>query len=53
MREGRTKLGREADMATAYLGIQQLRMGTRLAFSVDVPAQLRRIVPADDAIDAR
>ena len=41
MREGRTTLGREADMAKAYLEIQQLRMGGRLQFSVDVPAELR------------
>lgn len=41
MREGRTTLGREADMANAYLEIQQLRMGARLQFSVDVPAELR------------
>ncbi|MCY7388423.1 MAG: histidine kinase, partial [Burkholderiales bacterium] len=41
MREGRTTLGREADMANAYLEIQQLRMGHRLQFSVDVPLALR------------
>lgn len=41
MREGRTTLGREADMAKAYLEIQHLRMGSRLQFSVDVPAELR------------
>ena len=32
MREGRTTLGREVDMATAYLEIQQTRMGARLQF---------------------
>ena len=37
MREGGTTLGREADMARAYLDIQQLRMGPRLAFSVEIP----------------
>ena len=41
MREGGTTLGREADMARAYLEIQQLRMGSRLQFSVEVPADLR------------
>jgi sensor histidine kinase YesM len=41
MREGGTKLGREADMAEAYLEIQQLRMGSRLKFSVEIPADLR------------
>ncbi|MEO8103346.1 MAG: histidine kinase [Betaproteobacteria bacterium] len=41
MREGGTTLGREADMARAYLEIQQLRMGPRLTFSVEVPAELR------------
>ena len=41
MREGATTLGREADMGRAYLDIQQLRMGTRLLFSVDIPVELR------------
>ena len=41
MREGGTTLGREADMAKAYLEIQQLRMGPRLQFSVDIPVELR------------
>jgi signal transduction histidine kinase len=41
MREGGTSLGREARMAEAYLEIQQIRMGKRLAFSVDVPPPLR------------
>lgn len=41
MREGATTLGREADMARAYLDIQQLRMGSRLSFSVDIPVDLR------------
>lgn len=41
MREGATKLGREADMAKAYLEIQQLRMGKRLVFSVAIPPELR------------
>jgi len=41
MREGGTTLGREADMARAYLEIQQMRMGPRLLFSVEVPVELR------------
>jgi sensor histidine kinase YesM len=41
MREGGTTLGREADMARAYLEIQQIRMGSRLTFSVDIPPLMR------------
>ncbi|MEO8383966.1 MAG: histidine kinase [Betaproteobacteria bacterium] len=41
MREGRTTLGREVDMANAYLEIQQTRMGARLQFLIDVPTNLR------------
>ena len=41
MREGGTTLGREADMARAYLEIQQLRMGPRLQISVEIPLELR------------
>jgi sensor histidine kinase YesM len=41
MREGGTTLGREADMAKAYLEIQQLRMGDRLQFSLAIPPELR------------
>ena len=44
MREGRTTLGREVDMATAYLEIQQTRMGARLQFLIDVPVQLRTTI---------
>ncbi|MBL8519328.1 MAG: histidine kinase [Betaproteobacteria bacterium] len=40
MREGGTTLGREAHMARAYLEIQQIRMGKRLAFTVDIPPEL-------------
>jgi sensor histidine kinase YesM len=46
MREDGTTLGREADMANAYLTIQQLRMGPRLRFNVEIPTGLRgRRVP--------
>ncbi len=43
MREGGTTLGREADMARAYLEIQQLRMGPRLQISVEIPPELRAV----------
>jgi LytS/YehU family sensor histidine kinase len=39
----RVTLGREADHARHYLEIMQMRMGSRLAFTVDVPTQLRAI----------
>ena len=41
MRDGGSTLGREIDHVVAYLGIQQIRMGRRLAFAVDVPDGLR------------
>jgi signal transduction histidine kinase len=41
MRETRTTLAREVDHATAYLGIQQVRMGRRLTFGIDLPEELR------------
>ncbi len=41
MREDGSTLGREATMAQAYLDIQRLRMGTRLAFSMQIPDALR------------
>lgn len=40
MREGGTTLGREAAMGRAYLDIQQIRMGSRLRYSIDMPAEL-------------
>jgi hypothetical protein len=40
MRESESTIGREAALADAYLGIQQIRMGARLAFSIDIPARL-------------
>ena len=36
-------LGRELDHITAYLNIQQIRMGRRLAFAIDVPEALRSV----------
>jgi len=41
MREAATNLGREVDMASAFLEIQHVRMGSRLAFAIDVPTTLR------------
>ena len=42
MRVSDSTLGRETKLARAYLAIQQIRMGTRLAFEIDVPAALDR-----------
>ncbi|HEX7328321.1 MAG TPA: histidine kinase [Casimicrobiaceae bacterium] len=41
MRSVTCTLGRESDHAMAYLNIQQIRMGRRLAFGFDVPVELR------------
>ena len=41
MREANSTLGREVDMARAFLEIQAVRMGSRLQFRIDVPAPLR------------
>ena len=41
MRATESTLGREIDHAIAYLNIQQIRMGRRLAFGIDVPEALR------------
>jgi len=41
MREGAATLGREIDHVEAYLAIQQIRMGRRLAYRVNVPEALR------------
>jgi DNA-binding LytR/AlgR family response regulator len=41
MRESATNLGREVDMARAFLEIHRIRMGSRLEWTVDVPAHLR------------
>jgi sensor histidine kinase YesM len=40
MREGATTLGREIDMARAFLEIHRVRMGSRLDFGIEVPAAL-------------
>jgi len=41
MRATDSTLGRELDHATAYLDIQQIRMGRRLAYAIDVDDGLR------------
>ena len=41
MREVATTLGREVDMARAFLEIHRVRMGTRLDFAIEVPEALR------------
>jgi signal transduction histidine kinase len=41
MRTVACTLGRESDHAAAYLNIQKIRMGRRLAFAFDVPPELR------------
>lgn len=46
MREEAIALGRDLDLAAAYLNVQQVRMGARLEFEIDVPANLRQaLVP--------
>src|SRR5258706_4045863 len=41
MRESVTNLGREIDMARAFLEINRVRMGSRMTFSIDVPESLK------------
>jgi hypothetical protein len=41
LRSDSSTLGQEIDLAQAYLSIMQMRMGSRLAFAIDVPADLR------------
>ena len=41
MRDADSTLGREVTLAEAYLRVQQIRMGERLAFAIDVPMPLR------------
>src|SRR5882762_3318932 len=40
MRENETTLAEEIDLISAYLGVQKIRMGTRLETSIDAPAPL-------------
>ncbi|MFI4953455.1 MAG: sensor histidine kinase [Burkholderiales bacterium] len=41
IRSGSSTLGQEIELARAYLSIMQMRMGSRLAFTVTVPEPLR------------
>ncbi len=41
MREDATTIGREADMAKAFLDIHRMRMGSRLDYVLEVPEELR------------
>jgi LytS/YehU family sensor histidine kinase len=41
MREAATNLGREVDMARAFLDIHRVRMGSRLDFAIEVPEDLK------------
>jgi len=40
LRASSTTLGKEVGLAAAYLNILKMRMGARLAFTIDVPADL-------------
>jgi LytS/YehU family sensor histidine kinase len=41
MRENDIALGQDLELAITYLMIQQIRMGSRLAFEIDVPVEMR------------
>jgi LytS/YehU family sensor histidine kinase len=41
MRAADSTLGREADLTQSYLAIQQIRMGRRLDYAIDIPPSLR------------
>jgi sensor histidine kinase YesM len=41
LRASSTTLGKEADLAEAYLNILRMRIGARLAFTIDIPLELR------------
>ena len=41
MRESTTNLGRELEMARAFLEINRVRMGSRLEFAIEVPEMLK------------
>jgi len=43
LRSASTTLGKELEMVEAYLNILRMRMGPRLAFSIDVPPTLRAL----------
>jgi sensor histidine kinase YesM len=41
LRASSTTLGKEADLAEAYLNILKMRIGSRLTFAIDIPPELR------------
>ena len=43
MRESVSTVGQEVELVRAYLNILQMRMGKRLAFAIDVPAELMEV----------
>jgi sensor histidine kinase YesM len=43
MRESSTRLGREIEMARAFLDIHRIRMGARLGYAIEVPESLREL----------
>ena len=43
LRSGSSTLGQEIELARAYLSIMQMRMGSRLTFSVALPEHLRAV----------
>ena len=43
LRENRSTLGRELALTVAYLNVQKIRMGSRLAVDVDVPSTLHAV----------
>jgi sensor histidine kinase YesM len=43
MRDKASTLGREAELIRAFLAVQQIRMGRRLAFAIDIAEPLRDI----------
>jgi sensor histidine kinase YesM len=40
MRDSESTLGRDSELVDAFLRIQRIRMGSRLTFSIDIPAAL-------------
>jgi signal transduction histidine kinase len=40
MRDSESTLGRDSELVDAFLRIQRIRMGSRLSFSIDIPAAL-------------
>ena len=54
MRDEASTLEREGALIEAFLNVQKIRMGRRLAFEIDIPAGLRSLYGAtDDAAHSR